>query len=350
MAFVDTTLIETLTTCADRADAETAWPAESWAALRDVGGLRWAIPTAYGGDGLQGVELLRRYRDLASACLTTCFILSQRDAACRRLRDSDHVDLCELLLPVLARGEHFTTVGLSQLTTARQHTAPAFTARLQSDGLVLDGVIPWVTGAAQAQHLIVGAVLDDGRQVLAVMPADLSGVQVGAPLELMALRGSLTAEVRCTQVRLGREWLLAGPADRVLQTGRGGPGGLETSCLALGLVRAAIDYLQHEARGRPTLAPTVEQLHGRLERAWQELERLAAGTQPPEAATALRGRANLLALHATQAALTAGKGTAFVRPHPAQRWARQALFFLVWSCPWPAASAMLDALSECSEP
>jgi hypothetical protein len=153
-------------------------------------------------------------------------------------------------------------------------------------------------------------------------------------------------------VRLGREWLLAGPAENVLQTGRGGAGGLETSCLALGLAQAAIAYVRQEAEARPNLLPTAERLEGRLARSWQELERLAGGGATAEAATTLRGRANLLALHATQAALTAGKGTAFVRPHPAQRWARQALFFLVWSCPWPAASATLDSLSaeRCGTP
>jgi alkylation response protein AidB-like acyl-CoA dehydrogenase len=342
-------LLETLSTNADRADAEPCWPAASWEALRQAGGLRWAIPTANGGDGLQGVELLRHYRDVAAACLTTCFILSQRDAACRRLQGGDNPALGERLLPALARGEQFTTVGLSQLTTARQHTAPSLTARLDADALVIDGVIPWVTGAASAQHLVIGAVLDDGRQVLAVLPTDLAGVAVGAPLELMALRGSRTAEVRCRQVRLGRDWLLAGPAERVLQAGRGGAGGLETSCLALGLCRAALDYLRREAESRPPLVPVAQGLANRFDRVWQELERLAGGANTPEAAAALRGRANLLALHATQGALTAGKGTAFVRPHPVQRWVKQALFFLVWSCPWPAAAAMLDSLAEVGE-
>jgi alkylation response protein AidB-like acyl-CoA dehydrogenase len=344
-----TSFLDTLAQHADGADTSPGWPAASWDALQQAGGLRWAIATQYGGDGLQGVELLRRYRDLAAACLTTCFILSQRDAACRRLRDHGNDALCARLLPPLARGERFTTVGLSQLTTARQHTAASFTARLDSDTLVFDGVIPWVTGAAHAEHVVVGGVLPDGRQVLTVLPTNLSGVQIGEPLDLMALRGSITTEVRCTQVRVGPEWILAGPAERVLQTGRGGPGGLETSCLALGLVTAAIAYLHREAQARPPLTPTVERLRARFERTWQELERLASGTNTPEAATALRGRANLLALHATQAALTAGKGTAFVHPHPVQRWVRQAMFFLVWSCPWPAASATLDSFGgDCS--
>jgi hypothetical protein len=46
-------------------------------------------------------------------------------------------------------------------------------------------------------------------------------------------------------------------------------------------------------------------------------------------------------LRATQACLAVSKGAGFVRPHPAQRWARQALFFLVWSCPRPAVEGVL---------
>jgi hypothetical protein len=70
------------------------------------------------------------------------------------------------------------------------------------------------------------------------------------------------------------------------------------------------------------------------------------GHLTPEAATTIRARANSLVLRATQAALTASKGAGFLRGHPAQRWARQALFFLVWSCPRPAAEAMLASFCE----
>jgi len=40
-------------------------------------------------------------------------------------------------------------------------------------------------------------------------------------------------------------------------------------------------------------------------------------------------------------ALTVAKGTGFVAPHPVQRWVRQALFFLVWSCPRSVAEGLL---------
>jgi alkylation response protein AidB-like acyl-CoA dehydrogenase len=337
--------LATLAELANQADAEASWPAASWSALQQTGALRWCIPTSYGGDGADGPELLVRYQTLASACLTTSFILSQREGVCRRLRDSGNDELCSELLPSLARGERFATVGMSQLTTSRQHVKPSVVVRAEGDAFVLDGAIPWVTGAAKADHILAGAVLEDGKQILVMMATDLPGVSVEPPLDLMALRGSITAEVRCEQVRVDRRWLLAGPVEKVLQGGRGGTGGLETSCLALGLTQAAIDYLQGETPGRPALLSGTERLQQRREKLTQEVKQAAENGSTPEAAAALRGRANALVLQATQTALTAAKGSGFLRQHPAQRWARQALFFLVWSCPWPAAAATLAQLT-----
>jgi alkylation response protein AidB-like acyl-CoA dehydrogenase len=330
---------------ANRADQILSWPEESWKLALSCGALEWAIPASYGGSGLAGVPLLENYERLARACLTTCFILSQRDAAVRRIRDSGNKVLCERLLPSLARGESFATVGLSQLTTSRQHIQASFRARADGSRFTFDGTIPWVSGAAVAQHLVIGAVLDDGRQVLAALPAGTPGVQVGPPLELTALLGSMTAEVRCDAVALDAEWVLAGPAPQVLPPGRGGTGGLETSCLALGLTGAAIEYLENEARERPDLNSTAASLSHTLAALRSEMHQYAERGCDAEAAASLRARANTLVLRATQAALTASKGTGFLRNHPAQRWARQALFFLVWSCPRPAAEATMAYLA-----
>lgn len=334
---------------ARRADEEPVWPEGSWAVLQQAGGLRWSIPKVYGGEGLGGADLLQRYESLAGACLTTCFLLSQRDAACRRLLAGGNERLCRELLPGVAWGEKFITVGLAQLTTSRQHTKPAVTARQVSDGFLINGVIPWVTGALQAQHLVIGAVTDNGQQILGVLPTDLPGVVIGAPLELMALQGSLTAEVRCDGVRLPREWLIAGPAERVLSGERGGTGGLETSCLALGLAGAAVRHLDEEARLRPELAADASRWNKALHNLRQELYGLASAMVTAESAQKLRARANTLVLRVTGAALAVSKGVGFLRHHPAQRWARQALFFLVWSCPWPVMAATLAHLAPAEE-
>jgi alkylation response protein AidB-like acyl-CoA dehydrogenase len=346
-------LLASLSDLADPADSQPIWPARSWEILQRLGGLRWSIPLAQGGQGCNAIELLRHYEELASACLTTCFILSQRDAACRRIREHGTEGICQELLPPLADGSRFATVGVSHLTTSRQHVQPVLVASEQREHFVLNGLMPWVTGASRADFIVTGATLGDGRQILAVLPRALEGVSVGPPMELMALAGSITAEVRCTNVELDRRWLLAGPIERVLAQGRGGPGGLETSCLALGLAIAAIGSLHKEAAARPQLKHTAQRLQHAADALRADIHRFVEQGGPAEQPMTLRARANTLVLRATQTALTAGKGTGFVHPHPAQRWARQALFFLVWSCPTPAAEATLAYLtpadgSECS--
>jgi alkylation response protein AidB-like acyl-CoA dehydrogenase len=334
-------MLAALRSGAEQANDVLEWPEASWQTLIRGGAVRGAIPESFGGLGWNGLDVLIQYEHLAVACLTSCFILSQRDAAVRRLRDSPNHALAHELLPDLAAGKTFTTVGLSQLTTSRQHARPALTANESDGDFVLDGFMPWVTGAIRADFFVTGAALEDGRQILAVLPRDLPGVTVGPAAELMALQGSMTAEVRCDQVQLERRWVLAGPVEKVMAGGSGGTGGIETSCLALGLSTAAVQYIRDEAAARPDLKPTAERLEHACNLIRDELHLTVRHGCNSDAAAAIRGRANTLVLRATQAALTASKGAGFLRGHPAQRWARQALFFLVWSCPRPAVEATM---------
>ena len=114
---------------AREADEKAIWPAASWNALTQACVLGWSIGPNHGGFGYASAALLAGYERLASACLTTCLILSQRDAAVRRIEASNNENLRRELLAPLARGERFATVGLSQLTTSRQHLKPTLIAR-----------------------------------------------------------------------------------------------------------------------------------------------------------------------------------------------------------------------------
>src|SRR5579862_2610490 len=84
---------------AEDADRRLDWPANSWRAVGDAGGFRWSIPKEFGGEGLDGVAIAERYEALASACLTSAFILSQRDAAVRRLLAYERPHLQSRYLP-----------------------------------------------------------------------------------------------------------------------------------------------------------------------------------------------------------------------------------------------------------
>jgi alkylation response protein AidB-like acyl-CoA dehydrogenase len=239
-------------------------------------------------------------------------------------------------LEPLIKGRRFATLGISHLTTSRRHLGrPVLAARLSDTHIQLDGFSPWVTGAAFADWIVTGATLEDGRQVLVAVPRDLPGVIVEPTEKLVGLSASQTGPVRFEQTEVPRSWLLAGPTENVMKSGVGATsGGLQTSTLAAGLTDAAVAYLERESLGRAVLKPVAESLRGQ----WNELcddLLLAAAGQATSTNESLRARANSLVLRSTQAALSAAKGAGYVIGHPAGRWCREALFFLVWSCPQP---------------
>ena len=134
------------------------------------------------------------------------------------------------------------------------------------------------------------------------------------------------------------------PKDLVAQAIGANPGGLQTSTLAVGLADAALHFLEAEAQKRPDLEqPTVA-----MRSQWQELcDDLLAGVAGDPGCTKeeIRSRANIMALNSTQAALAAAKGAGYVEGHDAGRWCREAMFFLVWSCPQPVMNAHLCQLA-----
>lgn len=328
------------------ADEAGDWPEALWDLLIGAGATSWSIPARLGGAGCDRPTLIRRYARVASGSLAAAFILTQHDAAARRLAASD-TEAGRRWSAELAAGRAFATVGISQLTTSTRHGGRALAASPRAgERFRLDGAMPWVTAASRADVFVTGAVADDGLQLLIALPASRPGVVVRPPFPLAALQASMTAEVACEGVIVEAGDILAGPAAEVVAApGMAGTGGLETSALALGLARAALDALGTFGPARADLDEPAEALGRAWDVGWADLIRAAEGREDVPAPAAIRGRANDLALRTTQAYLTARKGSGFVRTDPAQRWAREALFFLVWSCPSPVAQAAIRDLA-----
>lgn len=327
------------------ADEAGSWPADVWAILVRAGANRWALPREAGGEECGRPTLLRRYARVAEGSMTAAFILSQHDAGVRRLAAAIDRPAARRWVGSIAEGRSFVTVGISQLTTSRRHGAQAVRAEEVAPGRYrVDGLIPWVTAAARADAVVAGATTVDGRQILFVLPVDRPGVSVRPPFALAALQASCTAEVACEGVEVTQDDLLAGPMPDVMANpASAGTGGLETSALALGQSLAALKAL--EAAGLDDLAGPVEALRDAWDRLRDELMATADALPGAPTPAAIRGQANALVLRLTQAHLTARKGSGFLRTDPAQRWARQALFFLVWSCPSPVARASIRDLA-----
>ena len=310
------------------------------------GVMRWGIPLEFDGIDVSVADQTAGMERLASACLVSTFVLSQRNAAVSRIVASTNEALKSRLLPALAAHTIAATVGISHLTTSRQHLKrPAVSATPDGNDFLFDGVVPWVTAAGLCDEILTGGTLADGRQLLALIPADQTGVTMAPPPRLLALNASQTGAVSLANVRVPASRMIAGPVTGVMKQGAGGTGSVTTSALAVGMAAGVLRHFADEAEQRPELQEIIAPLEA--ERASISADIRTLLETPPGSVPAgltsesIRHRANSLALRASQAYLAASKGAGFVTGHPAERAVREAMFFLVWSCPQPVVNAAL---------
>lgn len=327
-------------------EAGDRWPSQQLELMRAAGVYRWFISVEQGGCGWSSRDLVEAYVRMSSACLSSTFILTQRVAALKRIALSPKAALRARLLPRFLTGEQTATVGISHLTTSRRHTEPAMEFRPSGQGgFVLNGFCPWVTGANDVTRVVVGAENENGQQVLAAVLVSSLGVTIDAGFELIALGDTHTGAVHMSDVLVAEEDIIAGPVKDVLASlGSVSTGSFQTSALALGLTASAIGFLENETLNRPNLQPSTEALRAQYVSLLAMLLDAVDG-HPVCTNEELRRDANSLVLRATQAAMVAAKGAGFMTGHPVGRWCREAMFFLVWSCPQAVRDANLCELA-----
>ncbi|MEP3481285.1 MAG: acyl-CoA dehydrogenase family protein [Fuerstiella sp.] len=330
-------------------DQNLGWPNAQLRMMADAGVMQWDIPIEFGGTDLPSTTLIEALRQMASACLTSTFVWTQRSAAVRRIATSSNAEVKDRLLPALRSGDLFATVGISHLTTSGQHLKkPLVEIREHGADYIVSGLVPWSTGATMADVLVTGGALQDGRQMLVSIPTNSEGVQAKTPVELMALNASQTGAVELSEVRVSASNVLHGPIENVMSQGTGGgAGSLGTSALAIGAACGSIRQFAEEATKRPDLNDYVVPLQSECDQLTEELHQAASGSHPLGSAAGeqLRRRANSLAMRAAQSWLAATKGAGFVAGHPAERAVRESMFFLVWSCPQPVLHGNLSELT-----
>jgi alkylation response protein AidB-like acyl-CoA dehydrogenase len=331
-------LAGSLADLAVRTSAEGPWRSGAFAALAHSGLLAAFIPVEQGGTAAGEPDLMPALVAIAERCLTTALALTQWAAAVRIIAGGP-ADVKQELLPPLARGDVFTTVGISQLTTSRRHLdRPALAATRDGDAWRLDGICPWVTGADSTHTIVTGAATGDGGQMFFIVPTDAPELSIDPPLQMLGLTGSRTSAVHFASVRPMHA--LPPPATGGVRTG-----GLSTTALAVGAARASATVIATEAATRPGLAGIAAEFTAEIDAVESRLMNGAASGVEPAERDRLRADANGLVVRAAQAALTASKGAGYVTGHPVERLVRESLFFLVWSCPPAVTDAVLCDLT-----
>lgn len=278
-------------------------------------------PVELGGAGADQQTLVSVIESMAYGCLTTAFVWTQHQGACRAATTSKG--------PVRSEWAESLSQGLSRGGVAFAHLlrpgTPAITGEPSGDGWRLTGTAPWVTGwgfidvvhvAARFGNDIVWSLVDAvPSPTLKAERLSLAAIDSSATFQLTFTDHEVPAS-RVTSIQDYAEW-------RVNY-----PNGLRLNgSLSLGVARRAASLLGPSA------------LDVQLAEARQQLDE-ASVAELPEA----RGRVSALAVRLTAQLIASVGGRSVVADHHGQRLAREALFLLIQGQTPEIRAAQLDYL------
>jgi hypothetical protein len=292
------------------------------------------VPQQLGGMGWDELNY-RRFQVLMarySGALT--FLQTQHQSAASWLAKSDNLSLQQEYLPQMGSGKKLVGVGFSHL---RRRGKPMVAASSVAEGYVLNGAIPWITGYGFFDSFIVGATLNDGRELYGMLPLQdaiqpLGGqLSFSQPMELIAMSATNTVSGKLEDWLLQRDHLVSiKPPGSIHRSSRGNI--LHHGFYALGCAYGSLDVLQGVGE-KKQLSFLQESREYLLEKV-QKCDRAMMAAVSDETITyqdklQLRAQAIGLAARCSHGAVIATSGGANALNSAAGRVYREALLFSV---------------------
>lgn len=141
---------------AEREDSEYRWPAEAMRALGDAGLMGLNVPAAQGGagEGLRGLAAVAEALAEESASTAMCFAMHCVGTAVIAAKATDWQK--QAYLEPIARGEHVTTLALSEPGTGAHFYIPETTVEDDGEGgFRVAGTKSFVTNGGEADSYVV---------------------------------------------------------------------------------------------------------------------------------------------------------------------------------------------------
>ena len=162
---------------AEREDREASWPAPAMAALAEAGLTGLNAPTAAGGhgEGLLGLTAITEAIGRESGSTALCYAMHCVGTAVIAAKATEYQT--QNYLEPIARGEHITTLALSEPGTGMHFYIPQTQLTAQGDEYVLHGTKSFITNGGHCDSYVVSAASaeqpsSDGAFSCVVMDAD----------------------------------------------------------------------------------------------------------------------------------------------------------------------------------
>jgi isovaleryl-CoA dehydrogenase len=204
----------------EREDAQGIWPGPAMRELARAGLLGLNVPESLGGhgEGLSGLVAISETLAQESPSTALCFAMHCVGTAVIAAKATDYQK--QAYLEPIARGEHVTTLALSEPGTGSFFWIPQTTLSETPDGYLVEGTKSFITNGGHADSYVVSTTAaedtaDTGVFSCVVVDADRPNLEWGDPWLGLGMRSNSSRTLHLSGVPVAREKLLGEPGDQL---------------------------------------------------------------------------------------------------------------------------------------
>ncbi len=246
-------------------DEEERFPTETWPKLAKLGLTGCAIPTKYGGAGMDYVSYAIVIEEISRACPSTGGMLSSHNslaAECLEMYANEE-QKHKYLVP-LARGDKVGCLALTEANAGSDAAAVETTYRKDGDYYVLNGTKIFITSGNVAGTMMVFATSDRSlghRGISAfIVEPNFPGFSVGKVFKKTGMKANTQAELVFNDCRVPKANLLGEEGKGfAIALGTIDMGRIGIAAQAVGISRAALEMSIDYAKTRKQFGQTISQ-------------------------------------------------------------------------------------------
>ncbi len=228
-------------------DKQARWPTEIVKQMAELGFLGIAVPTEYGGSGLDAISYVLAMEEVSRACASCGVIMSVNNSLfCDPLLKFGTEKQKQEILKACASGEKLGCFGLTEPMSGSDAQTMQTVAEKKGDKWVMNGSKNFITNGPHADYIIVFAVTDKSgpkvKHTAFVVPMGTPGVTAAHHDEKMGIKAAHSCTIFFENVELGDDAILGevGSGFKVaMATLDGGRIGIASQ--ALGISKAALE-------------------------------------------------------------------------------------------------------------
>jgi butyryl-CoA dehydrogenase len=254
-------------------DETGRWPSEILAKMAELGFMGVAIPTEYGGAGMDTLSYALAMEEISAACASTGVIMSVNNSLyCDPVYKFGNEAQKERWLAPYAAGKKLGCFGLTEPMSGSDAQTMGTFAEKHGDKWILNGSKNWITNGPHADTVIVFAITEkpEGwtpgsqkgkvKHTAFLVDRDTKGWTREKADEKMGIHAAHSCTLFFENVELSDEHRLGNPGDGfkvAMATLDGGRIGI--ACQALGIARAAYEKAVAYAKERKSFGVPIAQ-------------------------------------------------------------------------------------------